>query len=863
MIDAGMMYSLASVLNTADLEEHEKSFVSRIRLSSDIKDALKVSRLATRSNNEFIDVIDKVNSNETWTRISSLMGEEEYKKMWKHKFVLYEFTNKIKIALNGRLTLEDKASSIGGNNRIKQTRVVNLSKGYNPRSLVDRKCRPHRRSSSDRNVMPTDFESVCSLIQNQETGVPCRNICLYISPKRTKMLRKFLRQDFKLESFRKKLNTNILQQNCSSIQIFPVVKTILESHVPRALIGSKKSFDRMTQNVGQVFATNPRYPLRLATLMKGLPFVSYHDNVFLCKFVLFLTNVFVSGVVFRLFYRTESLKNKRVLFFKRKMWTKYEENALKKMVDNGVLVQSSLVSYGPNVSKLRIFHKTKGFRPLVMSSSRHKTNRFRLSVCNTFLKQIVNQINPAYGHVLNTLHSQWSNIKPSKSNKLYFIRTDVSDAFLSISHTKLLEVLNRRVDALDPVQTCRTFEYRCGARKKSILQFTKISPRLNVEILFCEAGKKVYTTSYLKAVIIQYIKHNYLTLNGSKVFHQIKGLPQGCYLSSILCELYLTDMDDHYFNHLKGENDVLVRGADDYLYLTSDRQKAETFIKLICNGIEEYGIMFQHAKTTTNLGSPVTCFSFYGYIFYQQCRKVEPDFSEWTDITGRVYLNPKMTWYDLTKRMKMITHIKLHRLVVDFGYLHKFAVMKNIYLCSKIHAAKYKAIYNFLAENWGGSPPSPEESLIPIITASRVIARRVVSLNMDNNGFSHREVQIVTPSAASCSNMAFAIAAALCFRASSCFWMRISAISWAISDGVGHGGQSIVLLCTVSAVTSSVVGVIRVPISFFKPSSSALVALPTNLALLSSGSMVHHFRPTLKHNPLTLHIQLARWPAWG
>uniref|UniRef100_A0A146L2Q2 Telomerase reverse transcriptase n=1 Tax=Lygus hesperus TaxID=30085 RepID=A0A146L2Q2_LYGHE len=263
-------------------------------------------------------------------------------------------------------------------------------------------------------------------------------------------------------------------------------------------------------------------------------------------------------------------------------------------------------------------------------------------------------------------------------------------------------------------------------------------------LLIIQFLSEVYTTSYLKAVIIQYIKQNYVSLNGTKVFHQIKGLPQGCYLSSILCELYLADMDDIYFKHLKSENDVFVRGVDDYLYLTFDSQKADTFLKLINNGIADYGITFQRSKTFTNFRGPLTSFPFYGYKFYPLCWKVEPDFSEWVgDITARMYLNPKMTWNDLTKRMKMITHIKLHELIIDSNYLHKFAIMKNIYLCSKIHAAKYKAIHNFLTENGGGTPPSSTQCLTSIVAAARVITCKVISINNGINDFSHREVKIV------------------------------------------------------------------------------------------------------------------------
>ena len=44
-----------------------------------------------------------------------------------------------------------------------------------------------------------------------------------------------------------------------------------------------------------------------------------------------------------------------------------------------------------------------------------------------------------------------------------------------------------------------------------------------------------------------------------------------------------------------------MRGADDFLFMSTDSRRTEQFLALISSGFPKYNCVFKHEKTTTNL----------------------------------------------------------------------------------------------------------------------------------------------------------------------------------------------------------------------------------------------------------------------
>ena len=58
---------------------------------------------------------------------------------------------------------------------------------------------------------------------------------------------------------------------------------------------------------------------------------------------------------------------------------------------------------------------------------------------------------------------------------------------------------------------------------------------------------------------------------GGQHFMLCKGLPQGGYLSAILCDIYYSHMDLEHLKEFQNYEDLFLRAVDDYLLVTSSK----------------------------------------------------------------------------------------------------------------------------------------------------------------------------------------------------------------------------------------------------------------------------------------------------
>ena len=77
----------------------------------------------------------------------------------------------------------------------------------------------------------------------------------------------------------------------------------------------------------------------------------------------------------------------------------------------------------------------------------------------------------------------------------------------------------------------------------------------------------------------------------------LEGLPQGCCLSRVLCDFYHAKMVSLHLNDLTQEDAVIIRIADDLLFLTTSVEKAQDFSSRISNGIYDFSCFFNMDET--------------------------------------------------------------------------------------------------------------------------------------------------------------------------------------------------------------------------------------------------------------------------
>ncbi|BES96100.1 Hypothetical protein NTJ_08910 [Nesidiocoris tenuis] len=721
----------------AGFSEEETNFISKVFIQDQSENAELVPNLRKHFTvSDENDPIDDIMSSSVWEKLRASM-KESFGQLWHEKCLYFQMPNQLLLALNSRFPLPPPVFDSPAD--ASERRIELIRKGYDCSLIINNLFLKGAIYRSSKKLLRHDYDTILGEIISQDVGVSCTHTLFAAQQKH---LRKFCGMNFSISHFRRELQkSKQLKFPIGSEDVGDFISAIIDKYVSRRLIGSNRDFNQMKRNLKRCIGITARRPMSLGMLMKGLPFRRYPQNVFMAKLVLFLAQLFANQLVKRLLYATESHKNRKLLFFLPEMWKKYENNAVATMIRRGTLREVSMSHRDGRITRMKISFNARRFRPLVLASYHHKMTRTRLSVCNALLKQLVHTINPSYGRTLNQIHSHWQKLnKLPKAKPVYFVRTDIADAFPSIDHAKLHEVLTRRLAEINPIQICRSMEYNSKGRRKSMLIFTTMKNRLSKQKVYCVSRKKVYTTAYLKAVILQYVKQTYITIDKQTVYLQAKGLPQGCHLSPILCELYLSDMDSRVFS-TSGDT-ALIRAVDDYLFITTDASQTEQFLEIVKTGVSQYNMSFQRAKTVTNARAPIAKFDFFGYNFRPSCRKISPDFANFNDLSGRIFLSPKMTWSDLPRRMETVTSLKMHGLIVDAQYLHKYEILKNIFLCARTHARYYRLLHDFLSRNY--PHPSETEVIAPISAATHALSKKVVQINKDNTIVTYEEAQFAS-----------------------------------------------------------------------------------------------------------------------
>jgi telomerase reverse transcriptase len=59
------------------------------------------------------------------------------------------------------------------------------------------------------------------------------------------------------------------------------------------------------------------------------------------------------------------------------------------------------------------------------------------------------------------------------------------------------------------------------------------------------------------------------------------GQPQGGRLSSVLCDIYYSDLDRTHLGEFQNDKDLLLRAVDDYLFITTNLDRATRYVKLL------------------------------------------------------------------------------------------------------------------------------------------------------------------------------------------------------------------------------------------------------------------------------------------
>ncbi|XP_037984065.1 telomerase reverse transcriptase [Motacilla alba alba] len=581
----------------------------------------------------------------------------------------------------------------------------------------------------------------------------------------------------------------LLKQHSSHWQVYMFVRDCLEKVIPAELWGSNHNKCRFLKNV-KVFISRGRFAkVSLQELMwrmrvndcmwlrlgKGDHFVPADEHCFreelLAKFVYWLMGTYVVELLRSFFYITETMFQKNMLFYYRKfIWGKLQNIGIR---NHFVRVQLRPLSseeieticqkkFVPMASKLRFIPKPNGLRPIVKVSgivepralskeSREKKvfiffivlYAFDMNHYNTQLKNLFSVLN--YERTVNTsfigssvfgkddIYKIWKQFvtkileSGGEIPHFYCVKADVSRAYDTIPHNKLVEVISRVLKPEKRTVYCirryavimvtpsgrakrlyrrhvSTFKDFMPDMKQFVSQLQENASLQNAIVV--EQSLTFYeTSSSLFNFFLQMIHNSILEIR-NRYYLQCCGIPQGSILSTLLCSLFYGDMENKWLSGIN-QDGVLIRLIDDFLLLTPHLVKARTFLRTLTTGIPEYGLLINPNKTVVNF--PVDdipgCSKFKqlpdcrlipwcGLLLDIKTLEVYCDYSSYTctSIRSSLSFNSSVTaGKNMKYKLSAVLKLKCHGLFLDLQINSLRTVLINIYKIFLLQAYRFHA----------------------------------------------------------------------------------------------------------------------------------------------------------------------------
>ncbi|XP_053874259.1 telomerase reverse transcriptase isoform X9 [Malaclemys terrapin pileata] len=410
----------------------------------------------------------------------------------------------------------------------------------------------------------------------------------------------------------------LLRQHSSHWQVYVFVRECLDLVVPAELWGSSHNKCRFLKNVKTFISLGKFARFSLQELMwkmrvndctwlrviKGDHFVPalehhYREEI-LAKFLYWLMDTYIVQLLRSFFYITETMFQKNMLFFYRKLvWSKLQNIGMRnhfakvhlRTLSAEEIEKVQQKKCVPMASKLRFIPKPNGLRPIVKVNSvfgaktlNRKNRDKKVHYFNTQLKNLFSVLN--YERTENTsllgssvfgkddIYKIWrkfvSEVLESndKIPRFYYVKADVTGAYDTIPHDKLVEVVSQILDPEKRTVYCirryavikitmsgqiRKYYRRHVSTFKDFMSHMRLfvshlqeSTSLQNAIVVEQSLSLNETSSSLFAFFLQMIHNNILEIEG-RYYLQSCGIPQGSILSTLLCSLCYGDMENKLF----------------------------------------------------------------------------------------------------------------------------------------------------------------------------------------------------------------------------------------------------------------------------------------------------------------------------
>ena len=229
---------------------------------------------------------------------------------------------------------------------------------------------------------------------------------------------------------------------------------------------------------------------------------------------------------------------------------------------------------------------------------------------------------------VNDIYAKLKNFKVelgSNHSSLYFVKLDVHAAFDTIPQEAVVRLMGS-VPGQDQYAITKHAEVKPGERTVAQASRTATQPirkwhataigrneptsfpdrlesqlgeRKRNTVFVNSAARRTHGAVQLLDLLAEHVTQNMVKI-GKKFYRQKTGIPQGSVLSSFLCNYFYADLEMRHLFFLDGSDCLLLRLIDDFLLITLDKGKAMEFVKIMHQGLPDYGVEVSPQKTLVN-----------------------------------------------------------------------------------------------------------------------------------------------------------------------------------------------------------------------------------------------------------------------
>ncbi|NP_001077335.1 telomerase reverse transcriptase [Danio rerio] len=546
---------------------------------------------------------------------------------------------------------------------------------------------------------------------------------------------------------------SLLKSHSSPYRVYLFVRECLRHIIPHELWGCQENQLHFLSNVKNFLLLGKFERLTLVQLMWRMKVQACHwlgpkkrqcasehryREWMLGQCMGWMLSGFVVGLVRAQFYITESMGHKHTLrFYRGDVWSRLQDQAFRAHLCKGQWrpLSPSQALKVPNsavTSRIRFIPKTSSMRPITRLSGSRDTLQYFQS-CVRVLQNVLSVcVREAPGPMGSTvwgwqdIHRRLQDFSPQQKSSprpLYFVKVDVSGAYDSLPHLKLVEVLKevlgpfaeqsfflRQYSSVwsDPTRGlrkrfCTKAEMSEPLNMKGFVVDEQVSGRLHDAILVERHSSEVRggdVFQFFQKMLCSYVIHY-----DQQMFRQVCGIPQGSSVSSLLCNLCYGHMEKALLKDI-AKGGCLMRLIDDFLLITPHLSKATEFLTTLLSGVPDYGCQINPQKVAVNFPVcvswvnsgvsvlPSSClFPWCGLMIHTHTLDVYKDYSRYDGLSLRYSLTLGSAHSPSTvmKKLLSVLSIKSTDIFLDLRLNSVEAVYRSLYKLILLQALRFHA----------------------------------------------------------------------------------------------------------------------------------------------------------------------------